>query len=71
MYLPRSTPPRQVHLDLTHDPLIGYGGEEERFTTVDIHSSDSARAALEKLQTSAQVLVGAPYLCPTSFSRLM
>jgi len=71
MYLPRSTPPRQVRLDLTHDPLIGYGNEEERLATVDIHSSDSARAALEKLQTSAQVLVAAPYLCPTSFRRLM
>jgi len=60
MYLPRSTPPRQVHLDLTHYPLIGYGNEEERFVTVDIHNSDSAHAALEKMQTSAQLTLPSP-----------
>ena len=66
MYLPRSTPPSQVQLDLIRDPLIGYGNEDERLVTVDIHDSDSARAALEKLQTSAQVLVAASYQFPTS-----
>ena len=57
MYLPRSTPPSQAQLNLIDDPLTGYGDEEERFITVDIHGSSSARPALEKLQTSAQVLV--------------
>jgi len=73
MYLPRSTPPSQVQLDLglIHDPSISYGNEDERFITVDIQNSDSARAALEKLQTSAQVLVAPSYLCPTSLRRLM
>jgi len=65
MYLPRSTPPSRVQLDPVHEPLIGYENEE-RFTTVDLHSSNSARAALEKLQTSAQVLVTTPSLCQTS-----
>lgn len=71
MYLPRSTPPSQVQLDLIHETPIDYGNEEERFTTVDLHSSNSARAALEKLQTSAQVLVTTPCLCQTSLRRLM
>lgn len=53
MYLPRSTPPSQAQ----SDPLNAYGNEEDRFIAVDIHSSNSAGAALEKLQTSAQVLV--------------
>ena len=66
MYLPRSTPPGQAQLDPIHNSLIGYENEDERFITVDIHNSDSARAALEKLQTSAQVLVAASYLCPTT-----
>lgn len=71
MYLPRSTPPGQVQSGLIHDPLSDYGDEEGRFVTVDIHSSNSARGALEKLQTSAQVLVAVPCLCQTSLCRLM
>lgn len=70
MYLPRSTPPGQVQLDLFHDPLPDYGDEGGQFVTVDIHSSNSAREALEKLQTSAQVLVAVSYPCRTSSWRL-
>jgi hypothetical protein len=53
-------------LHLTHDPLIGYADEEEQLVTVDLHGTNSARAALEKLQTSAQVLVTATYLYRTN-----
>jgi len=70
MYLPRSTPPRQVQFDLIQDSLISYGNEEEQFITIDLHSSNTARAALEKLQMLAQVLVAAPYFCQMSSHRL-
>ena len=62
MYLPRSTPPSRVPPYLIRDPLTGYGTEEEQYTTIDLHGSNSARSALEKLQTSAQVLVVTSYL---------
>jgi len=60
MYLPRSTPPSQLQSGLIHDPLSDYGDEEGQFVTVDIHSSSSARGALEKLQTSAQLTLPSP-----------
>lgn len=60
MYLPRSTPPGQAQSHLIYDPLTNYGDEEDRFVTVDLHSANSAREALEKLQTSAQVPVATP-----------
>ena len=64
MYLPRSTPPSQVQLDMINDPLA-YGIEEDRFVTVDLQNSSPARAALEKLQMSAQVFITAPSLLLT------
>ena len=70
MYLPRSTPPSGVQPYLIRDPLTSYGTEEESIT-IDLHSSNSACAALEKLQTSAQVLVATPYLYQASLDRLM
>ena len=70
MYLPRSTPPSRPQPYLIRDPLTDYGTEEEESITIDLHSSDSARAALEKLQTSAQVLVATPYIYQASLTRL-
>ena len=70
MYLPRSTPPGRPQPYLIRDPLTGYGTEEEESITIDLHSSNSACAALEKLQTSAQVLVVTPYLYQASLARL-
>lgn len=70
MYLPRSTPPSRPQPYLIRDPLTGYGTEEEESITIDLHSSNSARAALEKLQTSAQVLVATRYLYQASLARL-
>ncbi|KAF9792474.1 hypothetical protein BJ322DRAFT_1029441 [Thelephora terrestris] len=58
MYLPRSTPPSQVQLGLIHHPLLGY--EQDQSTTIDLHNSNSARAALEKLQMSAQLTLPSP-----------
>ena len=71
VYLPRSTPPSQVssYLGLIHDPLIGSGNEEE-LVTADL-STNSARAALDKLQTSAQVFRTAPYRSQQSSCQLM
>lgn len=60
MYLPRSTPPNQLQLGLVHDPLLGYGFEEDRFVTVDIRSSSSAHEALEKLRMSAELTLPSP-----------
>ena len=68
MYLPRSTPPSEVQSHPIYDPLTGYRNQEERFTTVDLHSGHLARAALEKLQTSAQVPVATPYLYQVNLS---
>lgn len=65
MYLPRSAPPNQPQLGLVHDPLLGYGIEEDRFATVDLRSSSSAHAALEKLQMSAEVFIALP-ICAKS-----
>lgn len=65
MYLPRSTPPSQVRLDLINDPLLGFGIEEDRFVIVDLKNSNSARPALEKLQMSAQVFIPVFYLRST------
>lgn len=59
MYLPRSTPPAQIQPGLIHDPLLGYE-IEDRFVTVDLHGSNSAHAALEKLQMLAQLTVPSP-----------
>ena len=70
MYLPRSTPPSRPQPYLIRDPLTGYGTEEDESITIDLHSSTSARAALEKLQTSAQVLVAIPYLYQENLARL-
>lgn len=71
MYLPRSAPPCPVQPYLIHDPMTDYEDEEERFITVDLHSSGSARGALEKLQTSAQVLAVIPCLYQMSLCRPM
>jgi len=60
MYLPRSAPPCPVQLYLNHDPMTDYENEEERFTTVDLHTSNSARGALEQLQTSVQLTLPSP-----------
>jgi len=70
MYLPRSTPPSGIQPYLIRDPLTDYGTEEEESITVDLHCSNSACAALEKLQTSAQVLVAIPYLYQAGLGRL-
>lgn len=60
MYLPRSAPPNQPQLGLVHDPLLGYGTEEDGFVTADLRSSSSAHAALEKLQMSAELTLPSP-----------
>lgn len=57
MYLPRSTPPNQA---LINDHLLGYGTEEDRFVTVDLQNSNSARPALGKLQMSVQLTLPSP-----------
>ncbi|KAF9653179.1 hypothetical protein BDM02DRAFT_3183134 [Thelephora ganbajun] len=62
MYLPRSSPPGRPQSDLIHETVMGHQDEEERFVTVDLHSSSSARAALEKLQMSAQLTLPSPKL---------
>jgi hypothetical protein len=55
VYLPRTMPPNQVQPVLVQDPLLDYEIEQARFVTIDLRNSDSAQAALDKLQVFAEV----------------